>query len=185
MTNSLFIITGPSGVGKTTVGLELLKQLPNMQRIVTYVTRQPRPNEKNGIDYNFISVADFLKRRDNGEFFEHDEHYGHFYGNSRKDLEKIWQDGKIALFLLDPHGAQTVRLIFPQAKTIFILPDNNENLAKRIKQRPMSEEAFTQRWAAVQEELNYADTCDFTVVNEEGKIEKTVAQIKTFIEQNS
>ena len=177
----LFIITGPSGVGKTTVGLELLKQMPNMQRIVTYVTRQPRPNEKNGIDYNFITTEEFLKRRDNGDFFEHDEHYGYFYGNSRADLEKIWQSGKIALFLLDPHGAKTVKNIFPQAKTIFILPDNNENLARRIKNRPMSDEAFTQRWIAVQEELNYADVCDFTVVNEEGSVDKTVQKVKAYI----
>src|SRR3989339_219646 len=100
MENPLFIITGPSGVGKTTVGMEILKQMPNVQRVVTYVTRQPRPGEQNGIDYNFISVEEFLKRRDNGDFFEHDEHYGHFYGNSQNDLEKIWQNGKIAMMLL-------------------------------------------------------------------------------------
>lgn len=181
MTSALFIITGPSGVGKTTVGMELLKQMPNMQRVVTYTTRHPRPTEKNGVDYNFIKVEKFLKRRDTGDFFEHAEVYGNFYGNSRNDLEKIWKNNQVALMIVDVQGAKTIRAFFPHAKTIFILPDNNENLAKRIKRRPMSDEAFTQRWIAVQEELNYADVCDFTVINEEGAIDKTVQKIKEYI----
>ncbi|MBI5254365.1 guanylate kinase [Candidatus Falkowbacteria bacterium] len=181
MTNTLFIITGPSGVGKTTVGLALLKQMPNMHRVVTYTTRQPRPNEKNGIDYNFIKVEEFLNRKDKGDFFEHAEVYDNYYGNSREDLEKIWKSNNVALMIVDVQGAKTIRTVFPQAKVIFILPDNNENLAKRMKQRPMNNEAFTQRWAAVQEELNYADMCDFTVINEEGAISKTVQEIKKYI----
>lgn len=185
MPNQLFIITGPSGVGKTTVGTEILKQMPNLQKVVTYTTRKPRPNEHDGVDYNFISVEEFLNRRSGGDFFEHAENYGNFYGNSRNDLEKIWADGKIVMMIVDVKGAKTIRNFFPQSKTIFISPDSADNLAKRIRQRPMSDEAFTDRWAEVSEELAYADLCDFNVVNGEGELGQTVAAVKIYIEQNS
>ncbi len=184
MDKKLFLISGTSGVGKTTIAYKLLEQMPNLERLVTYVTREPRPNEKNGEDYHFISRTEFEQKLANNEMFEHDEHYGNLYGNSRKDLEDIWQQGKIALILLDVNGVKTVQSVFPEAKSVFILPDNLDNLKNRIRQRPMTDEAFAKRWEQVQEELKLADSYDFQLINEEGKIDQAVKKAKAIIENN-
>ena len=180
----LFLISGTSGVGKTTIAYKLLEQMTNLERLVTYVTREPRPNEKDGEDYHFISRDEFEQKIQNKEMFEHDEHYGNYYGNSKKDLDAIWKKENIALILLDINGVRTVKSIFPEAKSIFILPDNLENLKKRIRQRPMTNEAFEKRWEKVQEELKTADEYDFKVINTEGKLDEAVANTKDIINNN-
>ena len=182
--DKLFLLSGTSGVGKTTIAYKLLDQMPNLKRLVTYVTREPRPGETDGIDYHFVTRAEFEKRLAAGEFFEHDEHYGHLYGNSRHDLETIWSERKVAIIILDVNGVQTIKKIFPEAKTIFIAPDNLENQKKRIRLRPMSDEAFDKRWNKVQEELRKADSFDFQIINEEGKVEEATAKVKFIIENN-
>lgn len=180
--NKLILLTGPSGVGKTTIARALLKAMPNLQRLVTYTTREPRPNEQNGVDYNFVSKDEFKEKLTNNEFFESAEVYGNFYGNSRKDLEKIWRAGKICLAVLDVQGVESVKKIFPEAKTIFILPDNLENLKKRIRERPMSDEAFANRWKKVEEEMGKAEAFDFQIVNKQNAAEETAAAVKKIIE---
>ncbi|OGF38138.1 guanylate kinase [Candidatus Falkowbacteria bacterium RIFOXYC2_FULL_48_21] len=179
--NKLFLLSGTSGVGKTTIAYKLLEQMPDLKRLVTYVTREPRPGEVDGIDYHFVTREEFEKRLAAGEFFEHDEHYGNWYGNSRKDLDAIWAGGKIAITLLDVNGVRTIKKIFPEAKTIFVEPDNLENLKGRIRQRPMTDEAFEKRWAKVQEEMKEAADYDFRVVNAEGKLDKAVERVRNII----
>ena len=184
MPNKLFLISGTSGVGKTTIAYELLKQMPNLERLVTYVTREPRPEEINGQDYHFVSREEFEKKIQSNEMFEYDEHYGNYYGNSRLDLEKIWEQGKIVIIVLDVNGVRTVKKVFPEAKSIFILPDNLENLKDRIRQRPMNDEAFAKRWERVEKELKLANEYDFRVINEQGKIDQAVAKTRAIIENN-
>ena len=179
--NKLFLLSGTSGVGKTTIAYKLLEQMPDLKRLVTYVTREPRPGEVDGIDYHFVTREEFEKRLAAGEFFEHDEHYGNWYGNSRKDLDAIWAGGKIAITLLDVNGVRTIKKIFPEAKTIFVEPDNLENLKGRIRQRPMTDEAFEKRWVKVQEEMKEAADYDFRVVNAEGKLDKAVERVRNII----
>lgn len=184
MPNKLFLLSGPSGVGKTTIAHDLLKQLPNLERLVTYTTREPRPNEMSGVDYHFISREEFEKKIKNNEMFEYDEHYGNLYGNSRRDLEKIWQDEKIALMVLDVNGVKTAKKYFPEAKTLFILPDTLANLELRIRKRPMNEEEFKKRWASVQKELLEADQYDFQIINKENQIAEAVMAVKNIITEN-
>ncbi|MEK7512445.1 MAG: guanylate kinase [Patescibacteria group bacterium] len=181
MPNELFLLSGPSGVGKTTIAQELLKQLPNMERLVTYTTRPPRPNEQSGVDYHFISAEEFEEKISNNEMFEYDEHYGNLYGNSRHDLDEIWQNNKIALMVLDVNGVKTAKKYFPEAKTIFVLPDTLPNLEGRIRNRPMTEEAFKKRWAMVHPELAEADQYDFQVVNQENQLAEAVQAVKNII----
>jgi len=183
--DQLFILTGPSGVGKTTVAHEVLAKMPKLKRLVTYTTREPRPNEQGGIDYNFITREKFLKKKANNELFEWAEVYGNFYGNSIADLKQIWNDNKIALMVIDVQGARTIKKIFANAPVIFVLPDSMENLAKRIRQRPMSDAAFEKRWAAVQKELEFAEKCEFKPTNYEGKLDDTAMEVMTFIKKTS
>jgi len=182
LSNKLFLLSGTSGVGKTTIAYKLLEQMPYLKRLVTYVTRDPRPGEVDGIDYHFVTREEFEKRLAAGEFFEHDEHYGNWYGNSRKDLDAIWAEGKSAISLLDINGVRTIKKIFPEATTIFIEPDNLENLQGRIRQRPMTDEAFAKRWEKVQEEMKEAAGYDFRVINAEGKLDEAVEKVKSIIE---
>jgi len=179
--NKLYLVTGPSGVGKTTIANELLGLGLMLKRLVTYTTRLPRPNEVNGVDYNFVSIDEFQQKKSDNEFFENAEVYGNFYGNSRKDLEKLWADGFNALMVLDIQGVKTIEQIIPEATSIFIKPDSLENLKSRILRRPMSEDAFKKRWAKVELEMAQAHECDFMVTNEEGKLEEAVNTIKRII----
>lgn len=178
-------MSGVSGVGKTSIAYEILKLLPEVKRLVTYVTRPPRPNEIDGIDYNFVSRETFLQKLANNEFFEHDEHYGNYYGNSAIDLQNIFIQNKIALILLDPFSVQKIKKIFPKAKTIFIAPDNLENLKKRIRQRPMDNAEFASRFSQAEKELTLAQTFDFQVVNEENKLDEAVAKTIEYIKKTA
>ncbi|MBI5077041.1 guanylate kinase [Candidatus Falkowbacteria bacterium] len=179
--NKLILLTGPSGVGKTTVALALLAAMPNLQRLVTYTTRAPRPNEKNDVDYHFVSAEKYQAKLDAGDFFEHAEVYGHLYGNCRQKLKQIWDNEKIALMVLDIQGVRTIEKIIPEAISIFLFPDTLENLKKRIRARPMSDEDFEKRLQKVEQELAEAENCDFQVINEEGKMDETVIKVKTII----
>lgn len=181
MDNKLILVTGPSGVGKTTIAYALLKEMPELERLVTFTTREQRPNEKDGVDYHFISREAFEEKIKNGQMFEHDEHYGYFYGNSKEDLEKIWDRNKIAMMVLDLQGVKTVLKVFPKATSIFLVPDTLDNLKNRILQRPMSEEDFKKRWAKATSEMAESSTCTYQVENAEGELEKTIKRVREII----
>ncbi|MBU1131690.1 guanylate kinase [Patescibacteria group bacterium] len=182
MKKKLILLTGPSGVGKTTIAQLLLKQIPEMKRLVTFTTREPRPNEIDGIDYHFVTDKQFQKIKESADFFEHDTHYGYDYGNSKNELLNLWQSGKLPLMVLDINGTRTVQKIMPEAVSIFLKPDSMENLKTRILKRPMSAESFQQRWETAEKEMELADVCDFTVINAENKLDEAVAKIRELIE---
>jgi len=181
MENKLILITGPSGVGKTTIAYALLKDMPELKRLVTFTTRKKRPNEKDGIDYHFISNKAFEDRINNGQMFEYDKHYGYWYGNSKEDLDKIWKDEKIAMMVLDLAGVKTVLQSFPKATAIFLIPDTLDNLKKRILQRPMSQIDFDKRWSKANSEMKEAETCNFIIKNTENQVKKTISEVKSLI----
>lgn len=181
MENKLILVTGPSGVGKTTIAYALLKEMPELERLITFTTREKRPNEKDGLDYHFISNEAFEERIENGQMFEYDKHYGYWYGNSKEDLEKIWKDNKIAMMVLDLQGVKTVLKVFPEATSIFLVPDTLDNLEKRIKQRPMSQEDFEKRWNKATGEMAESKVCTYQVENAEDELEKTITEVKEII----
>ncbi len=185
MLNKLFILSGPSGVGKTSLANYLIKTLPQLQRLVTYTTRPPRPNETTGTDYHFVSKETFIQKISAGEFFEYDEHYGNFYGNSKKDLQKIVDSGKVVLLLLDPQVSLKIKKAFPDVQTVFIAPDNLENLANRIRQRRTNEDDFQKRWQFVTEELALQKDFDLVVINAENKLLEAGEEIAEFIKNRA
>jgi guanylate kinase len=129
------IVSGPSGVGKSTICREVVKQLPDVYLSVSVTTRPPGPSETNGLDYWFISEQQFQQRVENGQLLEHAEVFGHWYGTPKHKVEKSLQAGKTVILEIDVQGAKQAKKIYPDATMVFILPPSAKTLAERMDQR--------------------------------------------------
>lgn len=173
----LIVITGPSGVGKTTIINSLLKQDPNLKYSVSMTTRQPRHNEKNGVDYHFVSEDEFKARIEKNEFIEWSEVYGKYYGRLKKDLEDTTSDTLIGI---DVQGALKLKRIYPQAVFIFILPKSEKALEMQLRGRRTEDESSLRvRLDNAINEIKRADEFDYKVVNDE--VNDTVKKIMCII----
>lgn len=185
MSGKLIVLTGASGVGKTTLANRLLAEMSDLVKLVTYATRDPRPGEQDGVDYNFVSVEQFREMIDNNAFFEHAEVYGQYKGIAAADAEKLLASGKDVLAVIDIQGAESVKTKRPDATTIFLAPDSIENLMARLEGRGTSNEAdLGARRSQIEKEMAFAEQCDHTVINAEGQIDQTVDRVKELIEGN-
>jgi guanylate kinase len=136
----LIIISGPSGVGKSTICNELVKQLDNVYLSVSATTRSQKNGEENGRDYWFVSRDEFEKQIKAGNFIEHAEVFGNLYGTPKDKVLKALDKGKTVLLEIDVQGAQQVKNLYPAAKLIFILPPKQTELEKRINDRGRDDE---------------------------------------------
>jgi guanylate kinase len=163
---ALFIVSAPSGAGKTTLVRKLMAVDPGIRHSVSYTTRAPRPGEQHGHDYNFVDIQTFLAMRERGEFLEWAEVHGNFYGTSRNWLLDEMRAGRDTLLEIDWQGAQQVRELMPHAVTIFIVPPSIEELERRLRSRGQdSEEVIQRRVAAALSELRHVDEFDFVIIN--------------------
>ncbi|MFO1380286.1 MAG: guanylate kinase, partial [Chitinivorax sp.] len=150
---NIFVVTAPSGAGKTTLVAALLAADPLIRLSVSYTTRAPREGEVDGKHYHFVRREDFLLRLQQGEFLESAEVYGNFYGTSQRWLQQQLDAGNDILLEIDWQGAQQVRALFPDAIGIFILPPSLEVLEQRLRSRAKdSEESIVRRMASAREE---------------------------------
>ena len=131
----LFVVSGPSGAGKGTVVRELLSGSPDLVLSVSATTRPVRPAERQGIDYHFVSVPEFIGMRDRGEFLESAEVYGNHYGTPRGPVEAALAAGRSVIAELDIQGAQAVKRAKPEAILIFIEPPSLDDLFGRLRGR--------------------------------------------------
>ncbi len=179
----MFIISGPSGVGKTTLGKKILEDLilaNKIKKVPTYTTRSPRVGEEDGSDYIFLSKTEFAIELGAGNLLEWVEIFGNFYGTGRREIEKIWQEGKIPLLIIDVRGAQYIKSLYPQSVTIFIMPPSEDALKQRLSQRPgISKEDLALRLSIAHEEMQEAKHYDYVVVND--KLELAQQQLKDII----
>lgn len=168
LTGSLFIVSAPSGAGKTTLVRYLLAREPAVHLSVSYTTRAPREGETHGVHYHFTTVDDFLARRDRGEFAESALVHQNYYATSRLWLEEQLQGGSDVLLEIDWQGALQVRKIFPQAVPIFILPPSLEVLEARLRGRGTdSEETIERRLKGAYTEMRQVDQFDYVIINNE------------------
>ena len=175
----LIVITGPSGVGKTTIIESLLESDPNLTYSVSLTTRQPRPGEVNGADYVFVSDEEFQKAIANGEFAEWSEVYGRYYGRLEKDLEEQMRCGDV-LVGIDVQGALKLRSKYPEGVFIFLLPRSQKALEAQLRGRRTDDEASVKtRLDAALREIRQAESFDYKVVNCE--IGETVRKIKSIL----
>jgi len=163
---ALFIVSAPSGAGKTTLVKKLMEHDPGIHHSFSYTTRQPRPAEENGRDYHFIDIQTFLAMRERGDFIEWAEVHGNFYGTSRSWLLEEMRAGRDTLVEIDWQGAQQVRMLMPHAVSIFIVPPSLDELERRLRGRGQdSEEVIQRRVAAALGELRHVDEFDFVIIN--------------------
>ena len=175
----LVVITGPSGVGKTTIINQLLESDPCLKYSASLTSRQPRSGEVGGADYRFISPEEFQEKIKNDEFVEWSEVYGEYYGRLRKDLEELMRCGD-ALIGIDVQGAVKLQSKYPKGVFIFMLPRSEAALEAQLRGRKTEDEASIKtRLDAALQEMKQADDFDYVVVND--KIDKTVKEVQSIL----
>ncbi len=175
----LVVITGPSGVGKTTIIKALLKADPNLQYSTSLTTRERRSGEVDGDDYRFVSEAEFCEGIQKAEFAEWSEVYGEYYGRLKKDLDDLMRRGHV-LVGIDPQGAAKLRDKYPEGVFIFLLPRSAEALEAQLRSRKTDDEASIKvRLGAALQETRQADDFDYAVVN--NIITQTVKKIQSIL----
>lgn len=164
----LYIISAPSGAGKTSLVKALLKTDPAIRLSVSFTTRAARPGEVDGRDYHFVDRHRFEQMLAEGEFLEHAEVYGNFYGTSKGSISRDLNAGHDTLLEIDWQGAAQVKGHFPQSSSIFILPPSFNALRTRLKGRDQdSEEVIERRLAAAAHDVAHADAFDYIMVNDD------------------
>lgn len=165
---NLFIISAPSGAGKTTLARGLNEALPNTAFSISHTTRPQRRNEIHGVDYYFVSEREFREMVDQGEFLEYARVYGNWYGTSKAAVSSLMEQGKTVLLDIDWQGARDVRLRMPGSLSIFILPPSLDELEKRLRERNQDSDGVIQRrMDQARDEMQHADEYEFVVVNDD------------------
>lgn len=173
MTNTvrgkLFVISAPSGAGKTSLISALVDEMPNLVISVSYTTRDKRPGEIDGVHYNFVSQAEFEENLAKGEFLEHANVFGKNYGTSRKWVSDKLDAGFDLLLEIDWQGARQVKSIFPEEEiSIFIAPPSMQTLTERLyARRQDTQEVIAERMALASRETSHYDEYDYLVINED------------------
>ena len=166
MTGNLFILSAPSGAGKSSLTAKLLEEDKNVHLSVSYTTRAPRPGELDGRDYRFVDKAGFMAMLRRGEFLESAEVHGNHYGTSEAWIRAQRAAGHDILLEIDWQGAQQVRRIFADAIGIFILPPSIAELERRMRRRAQdSEEVVQRRLAVAADEMSHAAEFEYVIIN--------------------
>jgi len=163
----LFIVSAPSGAGKTSLVNALLQREPALRLAVSYTTRSPRPGEENGVHYHFVSEERFLAMMGEGAFLEHAEVFGNRYGTAEATVREDLAQGRDLILEIDWQGARQVRERFPAAVSIFVLPPSAEALHERLCGRGQDSDAVIEvRMRAAREEISHYAEYDYLVVND-------------------
>ena len=177
------VLSAPSGTGKTTVGELLTAEDSTIVRSVSMTTRSKRPNEKDGVDYRFVSADEFKAKIRQGAFLEWAEVYdGVLYGTPRDTVERVIRSGNVALLVIDVQGGRAVKAIFPEAVLVFLIPPSMDCLSRRLKQRGLeTDDQIHRRLIKARTEMKYLPAYDYGVENDDGKQQLTVDAIRGII----
>jgi len=177
----LFVLSAPSGAGKTTIALRVRALHPELKESVSFTTRPPRPGEVNGIDYHFLSNEEFDRLTREDFFVEWVEVYGNRYGTGKEELAGQMAEGTDVLLNVDTNGGRKIKALFPEAHMIFILPPSLEDLKRRLAARGTDDQAtIERRLRDAQKEFAGVNGYDFAVVNDD--IHRAVARVSAIIQ---
>ncbi len=176
----MFVITGPSGVGKGTLIRGLRERVPQLELAVSATTRPPRPGEVDGQDYVFLTDEEFERRAQAGEFVEHARYSGNRYGTLRSELERRMVDGHPVVLEIEVQGARQVRAAMPEAVQVFIAPPGESALRTRLVTRGTdSADAVASRLETARRELEAQDEFRHVIVND--RLEDAVAELEGIV----
>lgn len=184
MSGILFVISAPSGSGKTTLTNEVLRTVPGLEFSISYTTRPPRGSEKDGREYFFVSREEFEGMIRRGEFLEHAEVFGNYYGTARRFLDQAREHGKDLVLDIDVQGARQLKQKSADAVSIFILPPSREVLEKRLRDRSHaehvdSEPVIQRRLLSASKEIENYPNYDYILVND--RLDQSIDQLKAIV----
>jgi guanylate kinase len=179
----LYIISAPSGAGKTSLVHALLKEEKNIQVSISHTTRAIRATEKEGVNYHFVAEPEFKKMITQNKFLEHAEVFGHFYGTSSVFVKETLASGTDIILEIDWQGARAIRTQFSDAESIFILPPSLEELANRLKTRHLDDpDIIESRLKQAKKEISHFDEYDYLICND--KFEEALLDLKSILRTN-
>lgn len=178
----LFVVSGPSGSGKDTVVGELQKKHPEIETTISATSRSPRGKERNGVEYFFMSREAFEEKLKNNQILEYTDYCGNYYGTLRSEIEDRMEKGIITFLVIDVVGAQNMKKTYPECTTVFIQPPSYEELSRRLyKRQTEDEETIQKRLQRAKEEMEFAKSYDYAVVN--GELADCVEEIYQIIQK--
>lgn len=177
----LIVVSGPSGAGKDTICQKLIKENSNIWMSVSMTTRKPRPLEKDGVDYFFVSSEEFENKIKDNTFLEYASYNDNYYGTPKDKVEEKLNEGKDVILVIDINGAVNIKKIIPSALFIFIMPPNMETLKNRlIGRKTESKDKVVKRFITAYNEVNNYKKYNYVVVND--KVEDAVNKVKSIIQ---
>ena len=188
MTNKLIVFSAPSGAGKTTLVKYIIETFSDIEFSISATSRIARGDEKDGVDYYFLSNKEFKARIENEEFIEYEEVYGgNYYGTLKSEVDRIWKASKIAIFDIDVVGGANIKNMFPdETLSIFVMPPSIDILKNRLLERgDVLLEEINLRVKKAESELDYASKFDNIIINNDLEESKKIAHtlIKEFIDE--
>ena len=177
----LIVVSGPSGAGKDTICQKLIKENSNIWMSVSMTTRKPRPLEKDGVDYFFVSSEEFENKINDNTFLEYASYNDYYYGTPKDKVEEKLNEGKDVILVIDINGAINIKKIIPSALFIFIMPPDMETLKNRlIGRKTESKDKVVERFITAYNEVNNYKKYNYVVVND--KVEDAVNKVKSIIQ---
>ncbi len=182
---NIFIISGPSGAGEDSV-IDRLSSVMDVNRVITTTTRQPRKGESQGDPYYFISKEEFQEKVNKGEMAEWAQEYNdNYYGVTNEELQRVNNLDGVGIWKVEYKGVMTVKKKFPEVVAILLMAESLEELERRIRERDdVTEEYIKERMAYTREWLKHLDIYDYKVLNERGRLDRAVEEVKKIIQKH-
>jgi guanylate kinase len=177
---TLFIVSGPSGAGKSAIAAGVLESVPDLRFSISYTSRQPRGDERNGVEYHFVSENEFKELIENRELLEWAMVYGNYYGTSKRGVEEILGKGQDVLLDIDVQGACSIRNFRPEAVGVFILPPSFQVLRARLESRKLDKQyVIEQRLKIACKEITHYRNFDYLIIN--AALDDSINQLRAII----
>ena len=177
---NLFVVSAPSGAGKTSLLKQLIDELGAVQTAISHTTRQKRDTEVDGVDYHFVDIDQFQSLVDNDAFYEHATVFGNSYGTSKASIAEQIEKGIDVILEIDWQGARQIKQHLPKSRSIFILPPSKQALESRLKGRGQDDDSvILQRMSQAITEMSHYDEYDYLVINDD--FLQAVSEIKAII----